>query len=318
MQSRNLIYRSLLIAGVMGLCFVIVQVLTFSTESVENDVDHLREFNDGYRIFSLALPSEMAFCGEKVPLDKIHVRESLDRELLINTYWQSSSILNHKRANRWFPMISEILKDEGVPKDLKYIALIESGLTNVVSPAGAAGFWQFLRTTGKEYGLEINGEVDERYNVAKSTKAACAYLKDAYQRYGSWTLAAASYNMGMNGLDKQMARQKTSNYYELLLVEETSRYVYRALALKEITKDPMRYGFHIRNIDLYPPYDTRTVEINGPVDDFADFAKEHGTDYKTLKLLNPWLRENYLTNKSGKSYSLHLPGQNFNDLPNAE
>jgi transposase len=281
-------------------------------------VDHLREFNDNYRIFSLTLPAEMNFCDEIVPLEKIHVRESLDRELLVNTYWQSNSILNHKRAARWFPLIEEILEEEGVPKDLQYIALIESGLTNVVSPAGATGFWQFLRATGIEYGLEINGEVDERYHVGKATRAACRYLKDAYKRYGSWTLAAASYNMGMNGLEKQLARQKTDDYYELLLVEETSRYVFRALALKEILKDPERYGFHIRKQDLYSPYDTREVIIEGAIPDFADFARNEGTDYKTLKLLNPWLRENFLTNSSGKSYTVLLPGKKFNDLPSAE
>ena len=154
--------------------------------------------------------------------------------------------------------------------------------------------------------------------MVKSTEAACRYLKDAYKRYGNWTMAAASYNMGMAGLDGQIARQKTKNYYELLLVEETSRYLYRALALKEIVSDPEKYGFHIRTKDLYPPYHTRVVEVNGPVADFADFAKEHGTDYKTLKLLNPWLRENYLLNRGSRSYLVLLPGENFDHLPESE
>lgn len=313
--TKTMVWKALLLFPMMIFAILAMQLFMFSEISEENDVDHLREFNDSYKIFSLTLPQQMNFCGESVPLEKIHVRESLDRELLVNTYWQSSSILNHKRASRWFPRISEILREEGVPDDLKYIALVESGLTNVVSPAGATGFWQFMRSTGAEYGLEINGEVDERYHVEKATRAACRYLKDAYQKYSSWTLAAASYNMGMNGLDKQLARQKTKDYYELLLVEETSRYVFRALALKEIVNDPGRYGFHIREKDLYLPYNTTSIQLNGPVESFADFAHENGTDYKTLKVLNPWLRDNFLTNRTGKTYTVLLPGKNFNDLP---
>jgi len=293
---------------------VLWQLFAFSQVPENNDVEYQREFNDSYKIFSLTLPSAMEFCGEKVPLEKLTVRESLDRELLVNTYWQSNSILHHKRANRWLPLITEVLKKNNVPEDMKYIALIESGLTNVVSPAGATGFWQFLKQTGREFGLEINGEVDERYHVRKSTEAACRYLKLAYERFGSWTLAAASYNMGMNGVDKQLKRQQTQSYYELLLIEETARYVFRALALKEIMADPERYGFHIRNKDLYPAYKTRLVEISGPVTNFATFAKEQGTDYLVLKTLNPWLRDNFLTNKLGKTYLLELPGQHFNDV----
>lgn len=288
-----------------------MHLLTYSTFVANNDLDHQRVFNEGYKVFSLTLPNELTFCDEKVPLNRLDVREKLDRELLVNTYWQSSTLLAHKRAARWFPLIETVMKREGVPDDLKYIAVIESGLMNVVSPAGATGYWQFMKETGTQFGLEVNNEVDERYHVEKSTVAACKYLKSAYAHYGKWALAAASYNLGQGGVDKQLGRQKQDNYFDLLLNEETGRYVYRILAMKEILRDPERYGFHLRNKDLYAPYLTRTAEINGPVEDLADYAVAQRTDYKTLKLLNPWLRDNSLLNKTGKTYTVLLPAPGF-------
>lgn len=288
-----------------------MHLLTYSTFVANNDLDHQRVFNEGYKVFSLTLPNELTFCDEKVPLNRLDVREKLDRELLVNTYWQSSTLLAHKRAARWFPLIETVMKREGVPDDLKYIAVIESGLMNVVSPAGATGYWQFMKETGTQFGLEVNNEVDERYHVEKSTVAACKYLKSAYAHYGKWALAAASYNLGQGGVDKQLGRQKQDNYFDLLLNEETGRYVYRILAMKEILRDPERYGFHLRKKDLYAPYLTRTAEINGPVEDLADYAVAQRTDYKTLKLLNPWLRDNSLLNKTGKTYTVLLPAPGF-------
>ncbi len=261
-------------------------LLVYSTSSEGTDLDHLQRFNDGYKVFSLTLPDELSFCGEPVPMDRIDVRERLDRELLVNTYWQSNTLLAHKRANRWFPLIEEVLKREGVPEDMKYLALVESNFTNAVSPMGAAGYWQFLKETGQHHGLEVNAEVDERYNVEKSTEAACRYLKNAYAKHGSWALAAAAYNLGSGGVDKQLGRQKKENYFDLLLPEETSRYVFRILAMKEIIRNPERYGFHLRQRDLYPPYKTRSLEVRGPIEDIAAFASANGTDYKTVKLLN--------------------------------
>ncbi len=290
-----------------------VHLFTYSTTTRDSDVDHRRSFNDGYKVFSLTIPNELNFCGEEVPLQRLEVRERLDRELMVNTYWQSNTLLAHKRANRWFPMIEKILKQEGVPDDMKYISVIESGLTNVVSPAGAAGYWQFMKDAAIEYGLEVNDEVDERYHVEKSTIAAAKFLKAAYARHGSWALAAASYNLGMGGVNKQLTKQKRQNYFDLLLNEETSRYVFRIIAMKEIIEDPERYGFHLRKKDLYPPYVTRRVEITGPIEDIADFALRQGTDYKTVKLLNPWLRDNKLTNRNGKTYVLLLPGEGFDE-----
>lgn len=289
-----------------------VNLLTFSTTaSTESDTDHQRVFNDGYKVFSLTLPEKLSFCGEDVPLERLDVRERLDRELLVNTYWQSNTLLAHKRANRWFPLIEEVLEREGVPDDMKYLAVIESGLTNVISPAGATGYWQFMKESATTYGLTVNEEVDERYHMEKSTEAACKYLKASYAKYGSWALAAASYNLGQGGVDKQLGRQKRSNYFDLLLNEETARYVYRMMAMKEIIRDPERYGFHLRKKDLYPPYVTRTIEVNTPIADLADFALAQNTDYKTLKLLNPWLRDNKLTNREGRTYRLLLPAEGF-------
>lgn len=299
---------TLLLAGSAAL-----HVFVFSTSSAGSDVDHLQRFNDGYKVFSLTLPNELSFCGESVPMERIDVRERLDRELLVNTYWQSNTLLAHKRAHRWFPLIESVLEREGVPEDMKYLALVESNFTNVVSPAGAAGYWQFMKETAQGNGLEVNGEVDERYHVEKSTEAACRLLKKAYAKYGSWALAAASYNLGQGGVDKQLGRQQREDYYELLLPEETSRYVFRILAMKEIIRDPERYGFHLRPQDLYRPYATRALEVSGPIEDIAAFSIRQGTDYKTIKLLNPWLRENHLTNKEGRRYTLLLPAKGFND-----
>jgi membrane-bound lytic murein transglycosylase D len=288
-----------------------VHLLTFSTTALRTDEDHRRLFNDNYKIFSLTLPDNIDFCGEAVPMQLLDVRERLDRELLVNTYWQSNSLLAHKRAARWFPVIEPVLAREGVPDDMKYLALIESGLTNAISPMGATGYWQFMKETAPKYGLEVSAEVDERYHVEKSTEAACRYLKEAHAKYGSWSMAAASYNLGPGGVDKQVGRQKTQDYFALLLPEETSRYVFRMLAAKEIIRDPARYGFHLRAKDLYQPYRTRSVTVTGPIEDLADFAMRQGTDYKTLKLLNPWLRDVQLTNAKGRSYGILLPAEDF-------
>ena len=310
---KILLMMCLVLAGALA-----VHVFTFSAAGTDTDLDYQRHFNDSYKIFSLTLPGDLDFCGEKVPMEKLDVRERLDRELLVNTYWQSNSILAHKRAARWFPVIEPVLAREGVPDDMKYLALIESGLTNVVSPKGATGFWQFMKDTAPVYGLEVNAEVDERYHVVKSTEAACRYLKEAHDRYGSWSMAAASYNLGFGGLDKQIGRQDVKDYWSLLLPEETSRYIARLMATKEIIRDPERYGFHIREKDLYRPYVTRSITVTGPIEDMAAFAQRQGTDYKMVKLLNPWLRDAQLENKTGKSYEILLPAEGFDDPAPAE
>ena len=217
------------------------------------------------------------------------------------------TILTIKRANRWFPIIEPILKKNNIPDDFKYLCVTESTLLNLTSPANAVGFWQFLSSAAKEYGLEVNDEIDERYNVEKSTEAACQYLNDAYLLYGNWTMAAASYNMGMNGINEQLSRQETDNYYNLVLGEETSRYVFRIIATKIMMQNPENYGFDIQEDKLYKPFETYEVKVDSSVQSWAQFAKGLELNYKILKLYNPWLRESYLTNKKRKEYIIKLP-----------
>lgn len=289
---------------------LVFALYSFSTDDKKAEVadPHYQDvIRDSYRIYSLPIPDDLSFAGEAVPIDQDDVRERFDRELLVNSYWHSNTLLSIKRSSRWFPVIEPILKEEGVPDDFKYLALIESGYIQSVSPSGAVGFWQFLESTGKSYGLEINDEVDERYHIEKSTRAACAYLREARDTFGSWTAAAASYNMGIGGLKNQVDRQMSSNYWDLLLNEETSRYVCRILALREVMNRADKYGFVVRPQDLYSPLKYTTVKVDSAVTDFAVFAKERGISYKLLKLHNPWLRQNYLKNKQRKSYTLKIP-----------
>ena len=262
---------------------------------------------DHYKVVAPSTPDELEFAGEEVPLHVLDVREKLDRELLVNSYWHSNTFLMMKRANRWFPVIEPILEENGIPEDFKYLALIESGLTNAVSPAGATGFWQFLKETGKEYGLEVNSIVDERYHVEKSTAAACQYLNEAYDRYGSWALVAASYNMGMGGVNKQLNRQGVESYWDLMLNSETSRYVYRIMAVKLICDNPDKYGFILDDETMYEPYETKTVSLTTPVEDLMTYAKDQGINYKALKILNPWMRKDHLVFKTERTYEVTLP-----------
>ncbi|MEX2597425.1 MAG: lytic transglycosylase domain-containing protein [Salibacteraceae bacterium] len=287
--------------------FTIIHLFTGSTFEGKEDEKFQENFENNYKIFALNLPDQIDFAGEKVPLNLIDVKEKLDRELLVNTYWQSQTLLLIKRSNRWFPVIEKILKQEGVPEDFKYLALIESGLTQIVSPAGATGFWQLMVDASRELDLEVNTTVDERYHIEKATHAACAYLKEAKEKFGSWTLAAASYNMGKSGVDRQLKRQKATNYYDLVLNEETERYIFRILAGKMILSNPKAFGFQFRDEDLYQPLKYNEVEIVETQDDLADFAFKNGINYKTLKFLNPWLRDNYLPVTKGKSYFIKLP-----------
>ena len=231
----------------------------------------------------------------------------MDKELLKNIYWQSNTMLYLKRANKFFPIIEPILKAKNIPDDFKYLAVIESGLENVVSPSGAAGFWQILKSTAKEYGLEVNPAIDERYNLEKSTKVACEYLREAFEKFGSWTMAAASYNKGQNGISRLIEKQGTNNYYNLHLNSETSRYVFRIIAVKEILENPKQYGFIYREKDLYVMPKYKTIEIDATISDLADFATANGTNYKLLKQLNPWLRNTSLPDKSRRKYILKIP-----------
>jgi membrane-bound lytic murein transglycosylase D len=256
---------------------------------------------------SFDLPDEVRFANEKAPLDLADVKERLDKELQSNIYFHSNTIFLMKRASRWLPQISEILKANGIPDDFKYLPLIESNLLNVTSPKEAVGYWQILKTSGKEFGLEITDEVDERFDPLKATQAACKYLKQAYSKFGSWTLVAASYNRGMAGLQRAIEDQKVDNYYDLYLNDETSRYVFRIIAIKEIINNPVKYGFRINPRHLYAEEPLKYVEVDETIKDLVDFAKQHDTNYKLLKRHNPWLREDKLTVKKGKRYRIAIP-----------
>ena len=266
----------------------------------DDELDSNKKLVNDYNVYALTVPEHLDFAGEAVPIDDPDIYERMDRELLVNTYWQSNGLLMFKRAEKYFPIIEPILKKNGVPEDFKYLAVIESGLTNTVSPA-----------TAKENGLEVNDNVDERYNLEKATEVACKYILNSKEQLGTWTLAAAAYNGGLTGIATRLQEQEVKNYYSLLLGEETGRYVFRILALKEILNHPQKYGFNFTKKDLYSHIPTYTVKVDTAVTDFAAFAKNFGINYKILKIHNPWLRETRLNNKSRKVYTIQIPEDGY-------
>lgn len=289
------------------LLFALAQLFIYSSELRSEDDLHQQHFNMKYGIFAIVQPEDLNFAGEEIPTYSPEIWERIDKELLKNTYWQSNTMLFFKKANKYFPIIEPILKKNNIPDDFKYLALIESGLDNVVSPAGAAGFWQILKSTAREHGLEVNSAIDERYNLVKSTEVACDYLQDAYDKFGNWTMAAASYNMGKNGARRNIEKQGSNNYYNLHLNSETSRYVFRIIAVKEIMKNPKKYGFMFRDKDLYTMPNYKTVQVDSTIASLSEFAKSHGVNYKLLKQFNPWLRTSSLPDKSRRKYILKIP-----------
>lgn len=250
---------------------------------------------------------QMDFAGEEVPTYMADVQERLDKEMITNMNYHTNTTLVLKRANKVFPVLEPILAKYGIPDDFKYLAVIESSLVNAVSPAGARGVWQFMPLTAKEKGMEVSDQVDERYHLEKATEAACKYFLSAKEKFGSWTLAAASYNGGIGGIKSKMEEQQVDNYYDLLLTEETSRYVFRILALKEIMKNAANYGFSIPKEALYYPIATKKIVVDSTITNLAQFAKSQGVNYKILKLHNPWLRDKMLLNTSGKKYEIEIP-----------
>ncbi|MHA3786729.1 lytic transglycosylase domain-containing protein [Flavobacterium hauense] len=284
--------------GVIASAILMSGVLIHSAYDKQDNDEAKKEFR---------YPTEIDFAGEKTPLNISDVHERFDRELLINANLDATTKIIIKRANRAFPVIEPILKKNGIPDDFKYLAVIESGLVNVVSPAGAKGVWQFMPDTARERGLEVNDVVDERYHLEKSTEAACAYLKTAYNKFGSWTLAAASYNGGVSGVNKQITFQGATNYYDLLLTDETARYVFRILALKEIMQHPAEYNFAMPQSEMYQTLPVKTIQVTSSIPDLAVFAKEQGVNYKILKIHNPWLRDRKLDVAAGKAYIFDIP-----------
>jgi hypothetical protein len=260
---------------------------------------------------AVLVPENIEFASESVPVKDVDVFERLDKELIVNTYRHSNSILYFKRAHKYFPVIEPILKKNGIPDDFKYLAVIESGLENVISPAGAKGFWQIMPATGRQYGLEVNSAIDERYHIEKSTEAACKYLLDAKERFGSWTLAAASYNAGMYGIDKKLEKQSVEDYYNLNLNEETSRYIFRLLAIKQIMENPETYGFDFETSDFYTYVPNKKIEIDSTINNLTDFALSQGINYKILKRHNPWLLTNSLPNSSKRKYEIEIPNEGY-------
>lgn len=281
------------------------------TEATTTNPDPEKGRVKDYNVYSYKIPQDLDFAGEKVPLEDPDIMERADREFLVNTYWQSNGILLIKRSQKYFPIIEPILKEEGIPDDFKYLAVIESGLQNVVSPAGARGFWQIMKDTGKELGLEVNDNVDERYHLEMATRAACKYLKESKGKFGSWTLAAAAYNAGNAGIDRQLERQQVSDYYDLLLGQETGRYMFRILALKEILRNPESFGFNVEQEHMYQHIPTKKELVDYEIDDLAAFAKARNINYKILKIHNPWLREAHLNNKSRKRYEFDIPLEGY-------
>ena len=308
------------ILAVIGLV-VVVGSLIFAVQSKPEDFvqaesntvvsENDKNVADGYRISAIEIPEDLNFAGEPVPIDDPEVMERVDREFLVNTYWQSNALLLMKRANKYFPIIEPILAKNGIPDDFKYLAVAESALIDVASPKGAAGMWHFMRATGREYGLEVNANVDERYHIEKSTQAACEYINKWKKRFGTWTLTAASYNAGPAGVQKYMRIQKVDNYYDLLLGQETGRYVFRILALKEILSNPDKYGFDVEQEDFYKTVPTFSVQVDTAVTSWADFAKLYEINYKILKRHNPWLREPHLNNASRKKYVIEIPNKGY-------
>lgn len=309
----KLLKKSLIGIGVVAVLFMLINAVSTKKNVVKEEKKEsttVKVEND-YNVYALSIPNDLDFAGELMPLNDPDVYERMDRELLVNTYWQSNGLLMFKRAHKFFPIIEPILKEEGVPEDFKYLALIESGLTNVTSPAGAKGFWQIMKAYGRENGLEINDNIDERNNLEKATRAACKYFKQAKKRFGSWTLAAGSYHNGQFGIHKELERQKADSYYDLLLGPNGSRYVFRIVALKEIVNNPKKYGFNFTEDDLYQPIPTYKIAVEEPITNLADWSKKQGINYKVLKIHNPWLRENKLNNNSRKLYYITIPKKGY-------
>ena len=264
------------------------------------------------RANDIEFADDLEFAGERVPLEMFNVRERYEREILSTCYFHSSTLLILKRSTRWFPVIEPILQKYGIPDDFKYLCVAESALTNAVSPAGAVGFWQFMEATARDYGMTINKDVDMRYNVEVETEAACRYFLRSYDIYHNWTLVAASFNAGSPRVSKFLKEQKVNSYYDLLLADETERYIFRILAYKTVFSDPEKYGLYVSKDLTYQPFDYENVKITQSVKSWSDFALEHGITYKLLKVFNPWLRSNSLTVNKGEIYTVKIPLEPFN------
>jgi len=313
-QNRKTILTAIVLVSAAFIFFSVVQGFNGSNGTPSNiDIPDTILLNKPFK-----LPDNVTFAGERMPLENFDTKESLEREIITSAYRHSSTILIIKRSHRYIPSIEKILRENDIPDDFKYLVAAESEYSNVVSPAGATGFWQIMPGTGKEQGMEINSVVDERYDVEKSTQFACEYFKKSYAKYGNWTLAAASYDGGRAGIDEQIDIQHQNNYYDLLLSEETARYIFRVVAYKLIISDPESYGFTIGKEELYPELKFYVVSVDTAVSSFSKFAEKFGTNYKLLKFLNPWLRKPYLTQKPNKVYQIRIPAEGMRNASVSE
>ena len=298
----------LFFTGIAAGAAIVVAIASSKVDSTTVITDASKDGRPQYRWFAPELPKSLNFCEENVPLERWEVRERLEREMIVNSYQHGSMLYILMLAGRYFPIIEERLKANGVPDDLKYVCVAESSLQqNALSGVGAASFWQFMKDTGPHYGLEINDEVDERFNAIKATDAACKYFKEAFGKFGTWTAATASYNCGQAGFANQADFQQSNNYYDLIFPDETNRYVFRILALKYIISNAKNFGlFPLTSAD-FKPLKTRTITVEKTIENLNDFAKSNNTTYKMLKIYNPWLRAHKLTVRPGKRYEISLP-----------
>lgn len=301
-HKQHLIFIAGMMAGIL-----VVGVMAFNNNQPKTAATP--DLSMPYKWQTVQVPAQMTFAGEAVPLNRWEVHEEMDRQLQFNYYWPSNILYILKKANRYFPLIEARLKANGIPDDFKYLCVAESSLQNAISKAGAVGFWQFMSDTGPGYNLTINAQVDHRYDVTRSTDAACTYLKNAYAKFGSWTAAAASYNCGQGGYASHAAFQKTTNYYDLFLPAETNQYIFRILTLKYLIENAVQLGYVLDSSDLYKPLNTRTITVSATVHNLTDLAITNGTTYKMLKILNPWLRSTMLTVKPGAAYEILLPAE---------
>ncbi len=308
MSSKD---KGIISSAVIAVAGLVIFFMTLSAGTSIADYDNNvseHKFVTPHQTYLPSMPDSISFCGERVPLERRDIYEALDREMVVNTFAHTNTILILKRMTRYFPLIESVLKEEGVPDDFKYLAVAESNLYDIArSPVDAIGLWQFLKTTGKEYGLEVNDEIDERYHIEKSTRAACRYFRKAYEEFGSWTMVAASYNGGMRGVKNMKNLQHQSNYYEMIWVEETARYVFRIIAFKQILSNPESYGFNITESDRYQPWRVNVVDMDTTIVDLAQWAIDRGTTYKRVKELNRWIRQNKINNPRRKTYHIAIP-----------
>lgn len=284
------------------LVYVILKVYAFSPS--KNEVSWT---NNNFYVLDLSIPADLDFCGEKIPSNNLEIRDDLEKEFFSSAYWKANSLVLFRKAQKWFPYIEPILAQEGVPDDFKYVAVIESHLSNITSPAGASGFWQLLPGSARNYGLEVNDAVDERYHVEKATRAACRHFKDAYAVFGNWTLSAAAYNRGIGGIQAALKKQKTDNYFDLLLNRETGSFVYRILAYKTLFSSPGHFGIKKKKWNYFSKIPMNVLKVDSAVFDLRVLAQKAGTDLTVLRAFNPWLLQNYLPNPDRKMYEIRIP-----------